>query len=129
LSSYPAGRLSDKIGRKKILVLGYIFYGLVYLGFALSNSPGALWFLFGFYGLYIGFTEGTEKALVADVAPAESVATVIGLHATVVSLGLLLASLLAGLLWKIFGSAAPFYFGGVMGLCSSIGFYFVLRGL
>ena len=129
LSAYPAAYLSDRIGRKMLLVSGYFFYGLVYLGFALTNSAHSLWFLFGLYGLYIGFTEGVEKALVADIAPGDLRATAIGLHGTLVGLGLLPASLFAGLLWKYLGAQAPFYFGSFMGLLASLGFWFVLRGL
>jgi len=129
LVSYPASRLSDRIGRKKLLVLGYLFYGLVYLGFAVNKSLSMFWLLFGIYGLYIGFTEGVEKALVADIAPVHLRATVIGLHATLVGIGLLPASLLAGILWKFLGAAAPFYFGGVMGIFASIGLWFVLKGI
>lgn len=129
LASYPAGRFSDRIGRKKILVLGYFFYGLVYLGFALNTSSGSFWFLFALYGLYIGFTEGVEKALLADLAPVHLRATTIGLHAMLVGIGLFPASLMAGLLWKSFGAAAPFYFGGLMGIVSSIGLWFLLRGV
>ena len=127
--AYPTAWLSDRIGRKKILVAGYFFYGLVYLGFAVFTSTPMIWSLFALYGLYIGFTEGVEKALVADIAPAELKATAIGLHATLVGLGLLPASILAGLLWKFFGPAAPFYFGGVMGLVSCAGLWFILKGL
>ena len=127
--AYPASRLSDKIGRKKLLVLGYLFYGLVYLGFALNSATQNLWFLFGLYGFYIGFTEGVEKALVADIAPQELRATAMGLHATLVGVGLLPASIFAGLLWKFLGASAPFYFGGFMGILASVGFWFVLRGL
>jgi MFS family permease len=127
--AYPASRISDKIGRKKLLVAGYLFYGLVYLGFALNHSLNNFWVLFGMYGLYIGFTEGVEKALVADIAPSELRATAIGLHATLVGIGLLPASLLAGLLWKFLGASAPFYFGGIMGILASAGFWFILKGL
>ena len=126
---YPASYVSDRIGRKKILVLGYLFYGLVYLGFAVNKSSFNLWFLFGIYGLYIGFTEGVEKALVADIAPQDLRATVIGLHATLVGIGLLPASLLAGMLWRFLGPAAAFYFGGFMGIFASVGFWFVLKGI
>lgn len=129
LVSYPAGRLSDKIGRKKLLVMGYLFYGLVYLGFAFNNSLNMFWFLFGFYGLYMGFTEGVEKALVADIAPLNLKATTIGLHATLVGIGLLPASIFAGILWKFLGPQAPFYFGGFMGIFASIGLWFILRDL
>lgn len=127
--SYPASRLSDRIGRKKLIVLGYFFYGLVYLGFAINNSTSNFWFLFGLYGLYIGFTEGVEKALLVDIAPVNLKATVIGLHATLIGIGLLPASLFAGLLWKFLGPAAPFYFGGFMGILASAGFWVALKGL
>jgi len=129
LVAYPAAYLSDKIGRKKILVLGYLFYGLVYLGFAMNKSPLNLWLLFAIYGLYTGFTEGVEKALVADIAPQEVRATAIGLHAALVGIGLLPASLFAGMLWKFLGPASAFYFGGFMGVFASVGFWFVLRGI
>lgn len=127
LVSYPAARLSDKIGRKKLLVAGYFFYGLVYFGFAINKSVDMFWLLFGIYGLYIGFTEGVEKALLADIAPVNLRATAIGLHATLVGIGLLPASLCAGMLWKFLGPQAPFYFGGFMGLAASIGLWFVLK--
>ena len=129
ICAYPASRLSDKIGKKKILVAGYFFYGVVYLGFAMSYSLNMLWILFGIYGLYIAFTEGVEKALVADIAPSEVKATAIGLHATLVGVGLFPASLLAGMLWKFFGPAAAFYFGGFLGIIASIGLWFILKGL
>lgn len=129
LVSYPAGHLSDKIGRKKLLVSGYFFYGMVYLGFALNTSFNGFWVLFGLYGLYMGFTDGIEKALIADIAPGNLKATAIGLHATLVGIGLLPASLLAGVLWDILGPSAPFYFGGFMGITASAGLWFILRGL
>lgn len=127
--AYPASKLSDRIGRKTLLVCGYCFYGLVYLGFAFNTSLANLWLLFALYGLYIGFTEGVEKALVADISPQEMRATTIGLHATLVGIGLLPASLLAGLLWKFFGPQAAFFFGGTMGLVASFGLWYLLRGV
>jgi MFS family permease len=92
----------------------------VYLGFALAN-PLQLWGMFATYGLYIAFTEGVEKALVSDIAPADLRATLIGLHATFTGFGLLPASLLAGFLWDTFGPAVPFYFGGAMGILAAVG--------
>jgi len=127
--SYPAGKLSDRIGKRALLVLGYMTYGLVYLGFALVRTPNTLWWLFGAYGLYIGFTEGVEKALVADIAPLEQKATLMGLHATLVGIGLFPASAFAGFLWDVLGPKAPFLFGGFMGLSAALALYWVLRDL
>ena len=124
--AYPAGRLSDWVGRRKLLVAGYALYGLVYLGFGLASSPGSLWVLFPVYGLYMGMSDGVEKALVADLAPTSIRATAIGLHATLVGIGLLPASLLAGWLWTSFGPAVPFYFGGVLGCAAALAVFVVL---
>lgn len=126
LSSYPAGRLSDRIGRKALLVVGYAFYGLVYLGFAALRQPSNFWGLFAVYGLYIAFTHGVEKAFIADIAPVELRATLVGLHATIVGIGLLPASSLAGLLWDTFGASAPFYFGGGLGFLAALGLLLVI---
>lgn len=117
--SWPAGRLSDRVGRKRLLVAGYFTYGIVYLAFAVA-SPGLLWGLFPAYGIYVAFTDGVEKALVSELAPLELRATLIGLHATFVGVGLLPASVLAGVLWNVWGPSAPFLFGGGMGLLAAI---------
>ncbi len=127
--SYPAGRLSDRIGRKRLLVAGYAFYGLVYLGFALITGPQhawVVWSLFGVYGLYSAFTDGIEKALVSDLAPADVRATAIGLHATILGIGLFPASFVAGGLWQYFGPSAAFYFGGGMGVVAAVLLFLVL---
>lgn len=129
LSAYPAGRLSDAIGRRTLLVFGYLFYGLVYLGFSLAVEKLHIWVLFGVYGLYSGLTEGVEKALVAELCPGESRATMLGIHATLVGIGLLPASIIGGLLWKTIGPEAPFYFGGAAGILAALGMFFVVPGL
>ena len=124
--SYPMGRLSDKIGRKKLLIIGYFLYGIVYLGFAVFGFKSAMWILFSVYGLYIALTEGVEKALVAEISPPHLKDTVIGLHATFTGIGLLPASFIAGILWDTLGVTAPFYFGGIMGVLAAIGLMIVL---
>jgi len=129
LLSWPAGRVADLVGRKRLLVSGYAVYGIVYVGFALlcpRNCAWLPWLLFGLYGVYSALTEGLEKALVADLAPAEHRATFIGLHATLVGVGLLPASLVAGGLWSWLGPSAPFWFGGVAGLAAALGLALVL---
>lgn len=117
--SYPAGRLSDRIGRKTLLVAGYGIYGMLYLAFAIA-AANWLFVLFGLYGIYSAITDGIEKALVSDLAPVESRATMIGLHATFTGIGLLPASILAGFLWDTIGPAAPFFFGGAMGIAAAV---------
>ncbi len=129
VSAYPAGRLSDAIGRRTLLVLGYLFYGLVYLGFSFATKVVHVWLLFGVYGLYNGLTEGVEKALVAELCPGESRATMLGIHATLVGIGLLPASVVGGFLWKVIGPEAPFYFGGVVGILASLGMFLVVPKL
>ncbi|MFZ5648202.1 MAG: MFS transporter [Bacillota bacterium] len=126
LAAFPAGALSDRIGRRTLLVLGYTFYGLVYLGFAMVTNSTYLWLFFGLYGLYSAATEGVEKALVAEIAPSGQKATLMGLHATLVGIGLLPASLLGGALWNYFGASATFYFGGTLGLLAAFGLTVVL---
>lgn len=126
LLSYPAGLLSDRLGRRGLLVAGYLLYGLVYLGFAVADGSWLVLGLFAVYGLYLGLTEGVEKALLADIAPAGQKASVYGLHALTVGAALLPASLLAGLLWSAFGAAAPFYFGGSLGLLAAAALWLVL---
>ncbi len=125
VTSWPAGRLSDRVGRKSLLVLGYLTYGVVYVGFALAG-PLQLWGLFASYGLYIALTEGVEKAFVSDIAPMELRATLIGLHATFTAVGLLPASLLAGFLWSAFGPQATFFFGGGMGALAAVALWLLI---
>ena len=125
LISWPAGRLSDRVGRKGLLVGGYLTYGIVYFGFAIA-SPLQLWGLFATYGIYVAMTEGVEKALVSDIAPLDLRATLIGLHATFTGIGLLPASILAGFLWNAFGPPATFYFGGGMGALAAIALWLLI---
>ncbi|MGE5612364.1 MAG: MFS transporter [Bacillota bacterium] len=101
LASVPLGKLSDLIGRKPVIISGWITYALVYAGFAVFRWPWAPLILFGIYGLYQAFTEGVTKAMISDLVPSHQRAGAIGLFYTVSGLGQLLASVLAGLLWEI----------------------------
>ncbi|MFN2125764.1 MAG: MFS transporter [Candidatus Promineifilaceae bacterium] len=118
--SGPAGSLSDRIGRKRLLTAGWSLYALVYLGFALLGATWQLIFFFALYGLYYGLTEGVAKAYVADLAPGNVRGTAYGWFNAAVGLAALPASLLAGLLWQGvggwsgLGAAAPFLFGAVL---------------
>ncbi len=125
----PLGSLSDKIGRRKLIIGGWIAYGLVYLGLALSQSGGQVWALFTLYGVYYAATEGSAKALIADLVPNEKRGTAYGLYNAAIGLAALPASLIAGLLWQGlgqwtgFGASAPFYFGAAMALVSGFLFW------
>ncbi len=110
-TSVPAGMLSDRLGRKRLIALGWIIYALVYLGFALSTSVWHVWVLFAGYGIYYGIVEGVARAFVADLVPAERRGTAYGYYHGVVGLMLLPASVLAGWLWSVLSPAAPFYLG------------------
>lgn len=126
LFAYPMGRLSDWIGRRGLLTTGYLLYGVVYLGFALIESAKWVGVLFALYGVYSGLTKGVEKALVADAAPDHLKATMMGMYAMFVAIGLLPASLIAGWLWDRYGASAPFYFNGLLALVTAFLLYRVL---
>lgn len=118
--SYPAGKLSDRVSRRKLILAGWILYALVYVGFAYAQTEWHIWVLFLVYGGFFGLTEGAEKALVADLVPAEMRGTAYGLYNGVLGIGLLPASLIAGVLWQNYGAQAPFLFGGAMALVAAL---------
>ena len=112
----PFGSLSDRIGRRRLMLAGWILYGLVYLGFALSHTGAQVWALFGIYGIYYALTEGVAKALVADIVPQEQRGTAYGLFNAAIGLTALPASLIAGILWQTLSPSAPFIFGASLSL-------------
>ncbi len=120
LVSTPAGKLSDRIDRRKIIIGGWVVYALVYLGFGLVRSAWQVWALYIIYGLYYGMAYGTAKALVADLVPAELRGTAYGTYNAVLGIIDLPASLIAGILWQGvggwqgFGPSAPFLFGAAL---------------
>jgi MFS family permease len=131
--SGPLGALSDKIGRRKLIIGGWIAYGLVYLGFALSHTGWQIWTLFGLYGIYYAASEGVGKALIADLVAQERRGTAYGLYNAAVGLTAFPASLIAGLLWQGafgwtgFGASAPFFFGAGLALLAGLLFWKLVR--
>lgn len=118
--SVPGGMLSDRLGRKRVIVAGWVVYALVYWGFAFASRQWHVWALFAAYGIYFGLTEGVEKALVADLAPAHLRGSAFGLYHLTVGIGAFPASLIFGLVWEGFGASAAFGMGAGLALLSSV---------
>jgi MFS family permease len=116
----PLGSLSDRIGRRKLMLAGWTIYGLVYLGFALSHTGAEIWMLFGFYGIYYALTEGVAKALVADIVPQEQRGTAYGVFNAAIGFSALPASVIAGVLWQYINPSAPFIFGASLSLLAGL---------
>ena len=127
--SGPLGAWSDKIGRRRLIVGGWIAYGLVYLGLALSKAGWQVWVLYALYGIYYAATDGVARALVADFVAEERRGTAYGLYNAAIGIAVLPASVIAGLLWQGigtwtgFGASAPFYFGAALALLAGILFW------
>lgn len=121
-ASIPFGSLSDRIGREKVIILGWLAFAISYAGFAVANSKYQIWLLFAFYGLYYATTEGVAKAFVADMVPADHRGRAYGIYNTAVGLVSLPASFAAGFLWDKINPSAPFYFGAGMALLATIVF-------
>jgi len=114
ISAYPSGALSDKLGRKKIIIFGWLIYSLVYIGFAFSTGYLSIIALFLLYGLVFGTTEGVEKAFVADLVPEKIRATGYGVFNFVVGITLFPASLITGILWQKFSSKVALLTGAIL---------------
>jgi len=121
VTALPAGVLSDRLGRRRVIILGWFIYVLVYLGFALASELWQVWLLFAGYGLYYGVVEGVARAFVADLVPKERRGTAYGLYHGVVGMALLPASLIAGWLWQAYSPAVPFYFGAGLAFVAMVG--------
>jgi MFS family permease len=122
VTSWRAGVLSDRIGRKGAIVLGWSIYALSYLGFALASASWQLWLLFGFYGLYNGIVMGVAQAFVADMVPLESRGIAYGLFYRAVGFATLPASLAAGFLWQLINPSAPFFLDAALAGIATVGF-------
>lgn len=126
LVALPAGRLSDRWGRRGVIITGWLIYALVYLGFALAADIWQLVTLFILYGVYYGVTEGVTRALVADLVPSERRATAYGLYHAVVGLMAFPASVLAGVLWQTWGAAVPFLAGAALAGAAAGGLWLLI---
>jgi Na+/melibiose symporter-like transporter len=127
LSSIVGGDLSDRLGRKTLIVAGWLLYALVYLGFSRVSTAGEAWALFLIYGVYFGLAEGAEKALVADLVRPEQRGTAYGLYNLAFGITVLPASLLMGALWDWRGPATAFVVSAAIGTAAALLLVFAVR--
>jgi MFS family permease len=118
--SIPGGIISDRIGRKKVMILAWIVYAWVYLGFAFASKAYHVWILFLVYGFFYGLSEGTERAWVSDLVEESKRGTAFGAYHFAIGVAALPASLLLGGIWKAAGVAWAFSFGAAMALIAAI---------
>jgi len=119
VAGVPGGALADRIGRTRTILLGWAVYSAAYLGFAFVSGAAAMWGLFAFYALFYALTEGAERALVADLAPAHLRGKAFGAFHASVGLAALPASILFGVWWKILGPRAAFLIGAAIALLAT----------
>jgi MFS family permease len=119
LISTPAGSLSDRIGRRRLIVGGWLAYAVIYTGFGLVQTGWQVWVLYTLYGIYYGMAYGTASALIADLVPEAVRGTAYGTYNAALSVAGLIASIVAGALWQNVSPAAPFLFGGVLALVAA----------
>jgi len=128
LSSTPGGALSDRIGRGPTLIAGWLLYAAVYVGFAAAGTAWQAWALFGVYGVYFGLTEGSERALIADLVGAERRGTAFGWYNLAIGLGALPASILFGYVWDHAGAPIAFAMGAGFAVAAAAGMAMVKTG-
>lgn len=127
LSVFPLGRLSDKLGRRYMLLIGWVIYTLVYAGFGFATSELQIYLLFCVYGFFYGFTEGSERALLSEYAQAHERGQAFGWYYLVMGMGMLPASLLFGAVWECFGASTAFYLSAGISTCASFGLFVFLK--
>jgi len=123
----PGGILSDLRGRRGAIIAGWLVYALAYLGFGAATQPWQIWVLFAFYGLYFGLTEGVERALIADLVPAERQASAFGMYHFCIGIAALPSSLLMGYLYQRFGAGLAFTVGASLAALSTLLLLILLR--
>lgn len=123
VSSTPGGILSDRVGRRPLIVGGWLVYALVYSGFASATAEWHAWVLFAAYGTYFGLTEGVEKALVADLVPAGSRGTAFGWYNLTIGLAAFPASLIFGAVWQEWGAPVAFAMGAGLSVLASFALF------
>lgn len=120
LLAMPAGMLSDRIGRRPVIIAGYLIFAVIYFGFGLADSAAWIWGLFIAYGLYYAATEGVQKAYIADMVPESQRGTAMGTFNALTGLAALPASVITGYLWQAFGPLAAFAVSGSLAIAAAL---------
>jgi MFS family permease len=129
ISAIPAGIAADKFGRKRVILLGFVLFAILYYGFAVARDTSAIWALFAFYGLFMGLTEGIQKAFLATIIPQDFKATAFGIYNTAVGLAMFPASFIGGWLWDHVSPSATFFFGAITASLSTILFVIFIAAI
>jgi MFS family permease len=126
-TTMPLGTLSDRLGRRKVILAGWLIYAAIYAAFGWVHHPAAIAALFVAYGLYYGFTEGTEGALMADLAPGGERGKAFGWYNFVIGTAILPANLLFGLLWQRGGPRTAFTVSAILSLSAAVLLFLFIR--
>jgi MFS family permease len=120
IGAFPAGILSDKLGRRNLMTWGFLIFACVYAGFAFTSETIYVWMLFVVYGLYAALTDGIGRAYVVDLVPFDKRATALGIYHTAIGMMMLFSNLIAGILWDMIGAPAPFIYGAIAAVVSAV---------
>ncbi|MDZ4151795.1 MFS transporter [Methylicorpusculum sp.] len=118
--SLPAGRLSDRIGPRRVMIIGFVLFSLVYFSFGFISRPAWFWLLLPLYGIFLALTEGVGRAYISHLVPCSALGSAYGVYQVTTGLATFLASFVAGLLWSHVSSSAPFFLGGSMALGAAL---------
>ena len=125
--SIPAGKLSDKFGRKSIISLGFLLFGLTCLGFAFIANNITIWILFAFYGLFMALTDGVSRAYVSDLVTEEKRGTALGAYHTLVGITVFPANFIGGILWQKINVFAPFVYAAILSIIAAVLIIFLVK--
>ncbi|MCL4476176.1 MAG: MFS transporter [Nitrospirae bacterium] len=118
--STPAGIMADRVGKRRVILVSYILFSLIFVGFAYATNEIHAWILFGIYGIFVAINEGVQRAYVATIIKPEIKGTGYGIYHTIIGLAALPSSIIGGALWQNIGPQALFFYGAAMSLLSCV---------